>query len=58
MEKISELNKKCLSNMPILLDSIKMTLDTLKEEFSDIYKKNGRVSGKAMYIDKIHGFAT
>ncbi len=39
MEKISELNKKCLSNMPILLDSIKMTLDTLKEEFSDIYKK-------------------
>ncbi len=39
MEKISELNKKCLSNMPILLDSIKMTLDSLKEEFSDIYEK-------------------
>lgn len=39
MEKISELNKKCLSNMPILLDTIKMTLDTLKEEFSDIYEK-------------------
>ena len=58
MEKISELNKKCLSNMPILLDSIKMTLDSLKEEFFGYLRKNGGVLGKAMCIDKIHGFTT
>lgn len=37
MERISELNKKCLTNMPVLLDSMKMSMDVLKDVFSSVY---------------------